>query len=196
MGNDAGLLADLASARHRRATSRRARLIVVAIGERDADALRRVVKRCRPRSRAARRSSILRLRHQRLDQTPVLDHVRERFARRRPRRRKSGRSAAPRRRAWNPVTTMSRIGCASRATASHTPMRLEQPPRRRRDRRGARPSPATGCAEGRIGHRHRERRPSAWRSAMASARPAKPPPPITTSDAPVRCLRSCISGTR
>ena len=49
---------------------------------------------------------------------------------------------------------MSRIGCASLGDRVPDADRLEQPPRRRHDRGGARIG--AGAPERRIGHRHRE----------------------------------------
>ena len=115
---DAGLLAD----RRARAVGadqkpRRDRL---AVGELHVDARSRALSKPRHRVGAQLDAERFRLVDQRVDQQPVLDHVRERLARLRPRRRRSERSAAPRRRACESVTTMSRIGCASAATASQT----------------------------------------------------------------------------
>ena len=136
MRDDAGLLADLrARAVGADQQPRRHRL-----------AIRQASRRCacgacsKPLDRGGAQidAEFLRLRHQRIDQIAVLDHVRERLARLRLRRRSSGRSAAPRRRAWNRSPPCRGSAAPSAATASQTPMRLEQPPRGGRDRRGAR----------------------------------------------------------
>ena len=58
--------------------------------------------------------------------------------------------------------------------------RLEQPPRRRDDRRGALVI-GIAFAERRIGDSDGKGRPQPCRNAMASVRPAKPPPAISTS---------------
>ena len=157
------------SARRRRRPASRA-----AIGSPSAKLDRRCCPAAvsNPVTASARSStpSALRLADQRIDQRPVLDHVRERLARLDLAAEASGRSAAPRRCSLESVTTMSRIGCASPATASQTPMRLEQPPRRRRDRRGARVV-RLRLAERRIGDRHRERsaQPLAQRDGQRQA---------------------------
>ncbi len=99
--------------------------------------------------------------------------------------RKVGRTASCRRLS---VITMSRIGCAPAGNRVPDADRLEQPARRRHDRgrtrvRRSRASAGSATATENDG-------PSACRSAIASARPAKPAPPISTSmgRAPVSLL--------
>ncbi len=78
------------------------------------------------------------------------------------------------------VTAMSRIGCASCATASHTPMvsNSRRAPAAIAEARGSpEPSrPMKGSATTIANFP-----PSPWRNAMPSASPANPPPAITTS---------------
>src|SRR6266487_1048165 len=94
-----------------------------------------------------------------------------------PKLRKTGRTLSLSRLS---VTAMSRIGCASCATASHTPIvsnNRRAPAAIAEARRSPEPSrPMKGSAT-----MMANAEPSPWRSAMPSASPAKPPPAITTS---------------
>ena len=78
------------------------------------------------------------------------------------------------------VTTMSRIGCAPSATLSQTPM-VSNKRRAAAAIAEARASPAWLLPSAGSATVTLNGSPSPWRSAMASARPAKPPPPISTS---------------
>ena len=152
----------------------------------------RHVSKCGDRGRRQVDSrASLRLVDQRIDQEPVLDHVRERLAgSTSPANvRNTGRTASS---SLESVTTMSRIGCASPATALPHADRLEQSPRRRGDGRGARVLDGSRPAPDRRPSTANDR-PSAWRSAIASARPAKPPPPISMSTRSLmRLCHGCI----
>ena len=92
---------------------------------------------------------------QRVDQQPVLDHVRERLRPARPRRRRSGTSAAPRRSSLESVTTMSRIGCALVRDRSQTPI-ASNSRRAAAAIAEARASLRLRRRQRRIGDRHRE----------------------------------------
>ena len=94
-----------------------------------------------------------------------------------PKVRKVGRTASS---SLESVTTMSRIGCACPSTASQTSIASN------RRRAAAAIAEARGSFDGVLLSAGSatvtvKASPSAWRSAMASARPAKPAPPITTS---------------
>ena len=75
------------------------------------------------------------------------------------------------------VTTMSRMGCAS--TWCHTPI-VSNSRRAAATMADARPSAPARASAGSATVTEKEG-PSPWRNAIASARPAKPPPPIITS---------------
>ena len=125
----------------------------------------------RPRWRAARRRRPSPCRSAR-DQRAVLDHVRERLARLRPRRRRSGRSAAPRRRAW----------CRSPPCRGSAAPRRDRAPRRRWSRTAAAPPPRwprradrSDAPRARPGSATVTAKlsPSACRSAIAEREPGK-----------------------
>ena len=83
--------------------------------------------------------------------------------------RKTGRTASLSRLS---VTTMSRIGCACPATLLPDAERLEQPPRRRNDRRGAL-IVGMACAERGIRNRHGKRRPQRLPQGNRERQPGK-----------------------
>ncbi len=94
-----------------------------------------------------------------------------------PKVRKVGRTASS---SLESVTTMSRIGCASPATASQISIALN------RRRAAAAIAEARGSFDGVAASAGSatvtaNASPSPWRSAMASAKPAKPAPPISRS---------------
>src|SRR5712691_8294388 len=102
--------------------------------------------------------------------------------------RKTGFTASPSRLS---VTTMSRIGCASAATAPHTPMvsNSRRAPAAMAEARASTGLPASaGSATTTV-----KSGPSPWRNAIASASPAKPPPAITMSARSPACC--CIVGS-
>ena len=110
---------------------------------------------------------------------PVLDHVGERLAR----LDLAGEGEKDRpHRVVEPAVGDDHVEDRLRLVGDGVPdaERLEQPPRRRDDGRGALVVGVAAPSAG-IGDRDGERRPSAWRSAIASVRPAKPPPAISTS---------------
>src|SRR5262249_35998096 len=100
--------------------------------------------------------------------------------------RKTGRTTSLRRLS---VTTMSRMGCAS--TPCHTPM-VSNSRRAAATIAEARPSFAARSSAGSTTVTEHEGA-NPWRNAMASARPAKPAPPISTS---VRCTLPADAVTR
>ena len=151
------------------ATRRRARdSLVPSVQARAAHRIRsrRPSKSATATARSSTPSS-LRLREQRREQRTVLDHVGERLARSSTspsKVRNTGRTASLRRLS---VTAMSRIGCASPATRSHTPM-VSNSRRAAATIAEARAS-LRRAAERRIGDR--DRKPSA-RAPAAARSPA------------------------
>src|SRR4051812_10314834 len=101
--------------------------------------------------------------------------------------RNTGRTASF---SFESVTTMSRIGCALLSTASQTPS-VSNMRRAAAAMAEARKSALASAAKAGSATTILKEEPSPWRSASASARPAKPPPAITTSARSAAGL-SCI----
>src|SRR5262245_47652822 len=151
----------------------------VAIGQTHIGAVGGAVGRklkIRDRRRRKRDAFVLRLRRQRRQQWAVLHQ----WANGSPgstspsKLRKTGRTASVRRLS---VTTIPRMGCAS--TSCQTPM-VSNRRRAAATMADARPSFAAPASAGSATVTENDGA-RLWRSAIASARPAKPAPPISTS---------------
>src|SRR5579862_4000545 len=178
MGDDTGLLADIRT--RPVSADQKARRDGIAIGELHIDGAGRVGKGGHGGC-AQLDANGLRLRHQRVDEMPVLDHVREGLASSTspPKVSRVGRTASS---SLESVTTMSRMGWAS------TPSQTSIASNSRRAaaaiavaRRSFDLSFDLATASAGSATMTAKLSPSAWRSAIPSARPAKPAPPTRTS---------------
>ena len=179
VARDAGVLADgraraVGGDQQPRARSRRRRTSATSTLRSPA-----AVEARRPPPRRSVDAFVLRLLDQRVEQRAVLDHVRERLARLDV--AVEGEEGRPHR-VLQAAVGDDHVEDRLRVVGDLVPDAdgLEQPPRRRHD--GGRARIGGRTAERRIGDRRRRTSgPSPWRSAIASARPAKPAPPISTS---------------